>query len=265
MLEYMLGEARSYLWLVMRTRSAVTTSLKPGNSIKPRAAFRNCSLRANSLPTVKRLRRNTRDRPGKTEFDQAAVELSQMILGPVAGKLGKKRLLIVGDGILQYIPFGVLPEPESGRAGEDGATWRRGDGAIARQEGGETKRKVKPRPRRPVATSPRRLHPPDRQSRDCHIALGFSAGDAAAYQDRAIRRPDALAVLADPVFSSEDLRVGLDARTKIKFSSESWSWEGTRGAERRRQKSLPTLEGRRRTPACRFSDDCFSAARRPKR
>jgi hypothetical protein len=34
-----------------------------------------------------------------------------MLLGPVASKLGKKRLAIVADGGLQYIPFAALPVP----------------------------------------------------------------------------------------------------------------------------------------------------------
>jgi hypothetical protein len=32
-------------------------------------------------------------------------ELSRMLLGPVASQLGKKRLVIVADGALQYIPL----------------------------------------------------------------------------------------------------------------------------------------------------------------
>ncbi|WP_246844415.1 CHAT domain-containing protein [Hydrocoleum sp. CS-953] len=36
-------------------------------------------------------------------------KLSQILLSPVANKLGNKRLLIVGDGILQTIPFAALP------------------------------------------------------------------------------------------------------------------------------------------------------------
>ena len=34
-----------------------------------------------------------------------------MILGPVAAELKDKRLLIVSDGVLQYIPFAGLPDP----------------------------------------------------------------------------------------------------------------------------------------------------------
>jgi hypothetical protein len=46
-----------------------------------------------------------------------------MLLGPAAAQLGDKRLLIVADGAIQYLPFGVLPVPDlgelkSGRAGE---------------------------------------------------------------------------------------------------------------------------------------------------
>src|SRR4029077_18773037 len=40
------------------------------------------------------------------------------LLGPVAGDLGGRRLAIVADGALDYIPFDVLPEP--GRKGQPG-------------------------------------------------------------------------------------------------------------------------------------------------
>ncbi|MGA9993905.1 MAG: hypothetical protein WBP93_00760 [Pyrinomonadaceae bacterium] len=45
------------------------------------------------------------------EIPTAASRLSQMLLTPVAAKLGKKRVLIVADGMLKYIPFAVLPAP----------------------------------------------------------------------------------------------------------------------------------------------------------
>src|SRR4029079_19646768 len=37
--------------------------------------------------------------------------LSRMLLGPVAGELGGRRLALGPDGALGYIPFDVLPEP----------------------------------------------------------------------------------------------------------------------------------------------------------
>jgi CHAT domain-containing protein/Tfp pilus assembly protein PilF len=216
LLEYMLGSTRAYLWLV--TADSISSYRLPSTWKINQAARRVQELvTSRKQPPDGATLKETHARQArqKTEFDQAAVELSQMILGPVAGKLGKKRLVIVGDGILQYIPFGVLPAPESGRAGEDGATGRRGDGAIARQGDGETGRKGKPLP---VASSPRRPVAFIPLIADHEIVSLPSASVLATLRRIRTGRsaaPHALAVLADPVFSSQDERVGLDARTKI--------------------------------------------------
>jgi CHAT domain-containing protein len=44
----------------------------------------------------------------ENELNQRARELSQLILDPVANELNKKRLIIVADGALNYIPFQLL-------------------------------------------------------------------------------------------------------------------------------------------------------------
>ncbi len=44
--------------------------------------------------------------------------LSKIILQPVAAQLAQKRLLIVGDGVLNYLPFAALSLP--GKSGENG-------------------------------------------------------------------------------------------------------------------------------------------------
>jgi CHAT domain-containing protein len=41
-----------------------------------------------------------------------------MVLGPAAAALNKKRLLIVADGALQYVPFAMLPEAAGTAAGQ---------------------------------------------------------------------------------------------------------------------------------------------------
>ena len=51
------------------------------------------------------------------QYWQKAASLSEILLGPVAGQLGTKRLLIVAEGALQYLPFGALPKPRR-RKGE---------------------------------------------------------------------------------------------------------------------------------------------------
>jgi CHAT domain-containing protein len=45
------------------------------------------------------------------EYPAAASVLSEMLLGPVAAELKQKRVVVVGDGVLQYVPFAALPEP----------------------------------------------------------------------------------------------------------------------------------------------------------
>lgn len=95
LLEYSLGEERSYLWAV--TKTGLTSYELPKRAEIEAAAqrFRN----ALTAPTQ-------RTRPGVVA--QASATLSQLLLGPVAEQLGQKRLAIVGDGALQYVPFAAL-------------------------------------------------------------------------------------------------------------------------------------------------------------
>jgi CHAT domain-containing protein/Tfp pilus assembly protein PilF len=212
LLEYLLGQERSYLWLV--TTDSIGSYRLPKTQKIEQAALRVQELLTsrNQPPDGETLKeKHARQTRQKAEFDQASRELSQMILGPVAGKLGKKRLLIVGDRILQYIPFGVLPEPEMGGQG-DGETGRRGDG----ETGGKGRhRPVAQSPHLPVAFIPLianhevvTLPSASVLATLRHIRTGRSAA------------PHALAVLADPVFGGEDERVSLSARTKVKSIQE---------------------------------------------
>src|SRR5262245_3230539 len=103
LLEYALGEERSYLWAV--TPTSITSYELP-----KRAEIEAAAKRAYDLLLVSNQRR------AKRQAELAAAGLSRLLLGPVAGKLGSKRLLIVSDGALQYVPFGALPKPQSGKA-----------------------------------------------------------------------------------------------------------------------------------------------------
>ncbi|HEX7557953.1 MAG TPA: CHAT domain-containing protein [Usitatibacter sp.] len=92
LLEYSLGEKRSVLWAVTET-----------------------SFAAYELPGRKQIetlaRRAYQEMIGKVSREQAetAKALSRVLLGPVARQLGRRRLVVVADGILQYIPFAALP------------------------------------------------------------------------------------------------------------------------------------------------------------
>ena len=108
LLEYMLGDERSYLWAVTRTEVS-------SYELPPRALIEDAAQEFRKLLTAHQPvagesfdQRQARIKQADAHISEAATALSQMILGPVTGKLGTKRLLIVPDGVLQYIPFQAL-------------------------------------------------------------------------------------------------------------------------------------------------------------
>jgi CHAT domain-containing protein/tetratricopeptide (TPR) repeat protein len=117
-LEYALGEGRSYLWAVTRD-SIVSYELPDGEQIKKSAlqvyklmTVRN-SMKSGETPAQHQIRIADAD----AQLLTASRDLSRMILGPAAAQLAGKRLVIIPDGALQYIPFAMLPDP----AGKDDA------------------------------------------------------------------------------------------------------------------------------------------------
>jgi CHAT domain-containing protein len=111
LLEYALGDERSYLWAV--TKTSLDAFELPGRATLEGATRRFYELltaRNQHLPETpeQRLQRISQ---ADAEYPEAARSLGQMLLGPVASLLGDKRLLIVGDGALQYVPFQALQSP----------------------------------------------------------------------------------------------------------------------------------------------------------
>lgn len=117
LLEYALGAERSFLWVL-------TPTSMESHSLPPRAEIERAARTFYGLLTAR-----NEDRPGETaaarrrrvatsgaELDAAAAGLSRMLLGPVRQRLGDKRLLIVADGALQYVPFAALPDPAASTA-----------------------------------------------------------------------------------------------------------------------------------------------------
>lgn len=95
LLEYSLGKKHSYLWAVTKTD---ISSYKLGDRETIEETAQEFYKQVTSSQEVN-------PKIGK--------RLSQMLLGSVASKLKGKRLLIVGDGALQSIPFAALPTPET--------------------------------------------------------------------------------------------------------------------------------------------------------
>lgn len=121
LLEFFLGEENSYLW-------ALTTNGVSGHRLPRRAEIEQAArqlknfLRAGQ-PRRKETAAQRRARMLQAEADywREASALSRVLLGPVAAQLEGKRLLIVADGELLYLPFGALPSPNANLAAHGGA------------------------------------------------------------------------------------------------------------------------------------------------
>ena len=110
LLEYSLGDDRSYVWAVSQD-SLVIRELPKRIAIENaiRAVYRLVNERGLILPGETELQRDRRRRKIDREYIDAAAQLSRMILSPVARLLEQKRLLIVADGALHYVSFAALP------------------------------------------------------------------------------------------------------------------------------------------------------------
>lgn len=112
LLEYSLGDERSYLW-------AVSSNSVNSYELPRREEIETASRRFYDLVNTRN--RDVRDETSEQrtlriaqadkELPVAAASLSRMLLDPVAGQLGKKRLIIVADGALHFVPFAALPSP----------------------------------------------------------------------------------------------------------------------------------------------------------
>jgi CHAT domain-containing protein/Tfp pilus assembly protein PilF len=112
LLEYSLGEERSFVWAV--TPDTIKSFELPKRAVIEPAARRVYELlttRTVNIPKETLAQRRQRLQLAEAEYAKASATLSQLILGPVAAELKDKRLLIVSDGVLQYIPFAGLPDP----------------------------------------------------------------------------------------------------------------------------------------------------------
>src|SRR5262249_36231049 len=132
------------------------------------------------------------------QFQTAAQELSQMLLAPVAAKLAGKRLLIVPQGALQFVPFAALPEPEIGGVGETGPR-RQEDKETRRQGDKEMEGSGAAAIRNPQSFTPLIVNH--------EVVVLPSASALGAIRRQKAARASAersLLVFADPVFSAGD-------------------------------------------------------------
>lgn len=194
-LEYSLGEQRSYLWAI--TRDSLTAYQLPKEETIAASSldvYKLLSARNTKIKGETAYQRRNRIAEADAKLPVASQALSQMLLAPVVATLGNKRLVIVADGGLQYIPFAMLPKPAgaSAPAGNE-------QPLIVTNE---------------VVTIP-------------------SASVLATQRTELAGRPSApktLAVIADPVFDRTDPRVRLSELTASNDASNQVQYD-TRGLE----------------------------------
>ncbi len=117
LLEYSLGRERSFLWLV--TPSELRYYKLPG-----RSKIENLVREAHELLS------SSWGRMGRGRRELVSAALSEHLLGPVADRLVRRRLLVVCDEVLQYLPFGALPIPLAHPAAPDA----RGEPMVTKHE-----------------------------------------------------------------------------------------------------------------------------------
>jgi len=175
-LEYMLGDDRSYVWAV--TRTEVSSYELPSRAQIENSARGLYDLLAAQQPKPGETseQRLARVRDAEAQLPSQIAKLSRELLAPVADKLGTKRLLIVPDGALQYIPFQALTVP-----------------GKAESTNGVASAKVD----EPLLVSHEIVNEPSASA----LALVLS--------ETANRKPapKSVAVLADPVFDGDDSRI----------------------------------------------------------
>lgn len=176
LLEFALGQERSYVW-------AVTATELHGYKLPKRSEIEAIALQLTKhLSSGQRLRgETTAQRALRLEKEEAAywpqaTALSRTLFGQIPSLAHKKHLLIVADGQLQYLPFGALPAPD--------ATANSADASLVKDH--------------EITTLP---------SASVLSVLRETTGR--------VQPTKLLAVFADPVFEPDDSRIQLTRRKNV--------------------------------------------------
>lgn len=110
LLEYALGDQRSYLWVVSPDAHLL-------QELPSRAEIEGAAERVYERLVARLSSKNSGGgreaaiKRADEEFWHEAARLSDMLILPVVKRIAGKRLLVVTDGMLQYVPFSALPIP----------------------------------------------------------------------------------------------------------------------------------------------------------
>ncbi len=199
LLEYALGDDRSYLWVVT-SDSLACHELSSREEIEnaARDVYSHLTARNRRIKGETPFSAQSRIVQAEQRYTKVAARLADMILAPAAGEIKKKRLMIVPDGALQYIPFRALPSRQPSVAG-------------SRQQAAGSKNQTTDN-YKPLIFDYEITNLPSASV--LGVLRSENAGRAAA--------PKAVAVLADPVFSRNDSRM-LKNHYSIKYPSNRYT------------------------------------------
>jgi CHAT domain-containing protein len=203
LIEYSLGEERSYVWAV--TQNSLKTYELPKREVIEKGARRVYDLltaRSQSKAGENAQTKQARIAEADSQLMNASKELSQMVLGPIGSDLGAERLVVVADGALQYVPFAALTVVNGQLSVAQGTRTNSGQQTT------------------------------DRPLIQDHEIISLPSASALAIQRQRLQdrkpAPNAVAVIADPVFSSADERVGATARVAAAKQAEGNGSSNTR-------------------------------------
>lgn len=177
LVEFALGSEKSYAWIVSATSIA-------GYELPKRTVLEESILRVNELLTARQpvkgesgSQYQQRVEAAEAKYWTEAARLSRQLLGPMKAELRDRRLLIVPDGALQYVPFEALPFPQ-----EEGATNQTEESTT------------------PIVVKQEVIKLP-------------SAAVLSAVRHEGTSGSKTIVILADPVFSSDDERMPATIRS----------------------------------------------------
>jgi tetratricopeptide (TPR) repeat protein len=185
---YVAGEARIYAWVLTRSGASVRELTDPAHVRQLAASARDSLSRdPRSLLAIRA--------GGLSHATDSLRALSEAVLEPIASLLITPRIVIVASDALEYVPLGALPAPSSLPGVPSKAP------AVATTGSSHSRAAAVPE------------HEPLAARREITYLPSASALERLrARVTRAASDPPAVAVFADPVFSSDDPRLGRSAR-----------------------------------------------------
>lgn len=217
LLEYSLGTDHSYVFVVAPD-SLAAYELPKQTEIESRAKSLYKLVTAATSSSSRQTRGSVR-KNREAHLNQALSAMSEMLLEPVASQIQRKRLLVVSDGALQYIPFAMLPVP-----------------AESDSDKTSSQRNVVP-----LVVEHEIVNLPSAS------VLAVLRRDALGHQEA----PKAVMVIADPVFDKRDERVKTALRMQApkQEPTPGFETESAMLSAERLSRSVADITGRRSAAA----------------